>query len=61
VYIDRQAAVVFELLYFPGNYTFSEPMLVRLKKKLVADQTLYSHVLIEEIDLTLKHIQQNSK
>lgn len=39
VYIDRQAAVVFELRHFPRYYDFTERMLVRLKKKWVAAQT----------------------
>jgi hypothetical protein len=34
-------------------------LLVRLKEKWIADQTPHSHVLIEKIDLTLEHIQQN--
>ncbi len=59
VYIDRQAAVVFELRHFPRYYDFTERMLVRLKKKWAADPAPHSHVLIEEIDLTLRHIQQN--
>lgn len=33
VYIDRQAAVVFELRHFPRYYDFTERMLGRLKKK----------------------------
>jgi hypothetical protein len=59
VYIDRQAAVVFELRHFPRYYDFTERMLGRLKKKWIADPAPHSDVLIEEIDLTLKHIQQN--
>ncbi len=34
VYIDRQAAVVFELRPFPRYYDFAERMLVRLKKEV---------------------------
>jgi hypothetical protein len=37
VYIDGQAAVVFELRHFPRYYDFTERMLIRLKKKWVAD------------------------
>ena len=59
VYIDRQAAVVFELRHFPRYYDFTERMLGRLKKKWVADPAPHSDVLVEEIDITLKHIRQN--
>ena len=58
-YVDRQAAVVFELRHFPRYYDYTERMLARLRKKWVAEAQPHSHVLIEEIDLTLKHIQQN--
>jgi hypothetical protein len=37
VYIDRQAAVVFELRHFPRYYDFTERMLARFKEKGVAD------------------------
>jgi hypothetical protein len=33
-------------------------MLAKLKRKWQADKTEFSDVLIEEIDLTLKHILQ---
>lgn len=59
VYIDRQAAVVFELRHFPRCYGFTERMLLRLKRKWLADPGPHAEVLIEETDLTLKHIQQN--
>ena len=59
VYVDRQAAVVFELRHFPRYYDFTERMLVRLKRKWVADPQPHADVLIEEIDLTLRHIQQS--
>jgi hypothetical protein len=64
-YIDRQAAVIFELRHFPRYVDFTERMLARLRKKWVKDQAPHwvegqappDHVLIEEIDLTLKHIE----
>ena len=56
--IDRQAAVVFELRHFPRYYEFTERMLVGLKKTW-ASVPLQFPSLIEEIDLTLRHIQQN--
>ncbi len=59
VYIDRQAAVIFELRHFPRYYDFTERMLLRLKNKWVADPAPHSDVLLEELDLTLAHIRQN--
>ena len=56
--LDRQAAVVFELRHFPLYYDFTERMLMGLKKGWAGDPNVQSR-LIEEIDLTLKHIQQN--
>ena len=58
-YVDRQAAVIFELRHFPRYSHFTERMLLRLKKRWVDDPGPHAGVLIEEIDLTLKHIQQN--
>jgi len=59
VYIDRQAAVVFELRHFPRYYDFTERLLKRLKEKWTAEPAPHSSVLIAEIDLTLRHIQRN--
>ena len=56
--IDRQAAVVFELRHFPRYYEFTERMLIGLKKTWASEPLQYPS-LIDEIDLTLKHIQQN--
>jgi hypothetical protein len=58
-WIDRQAAVVFELRHFPLYYEFTERMLIGLREKWVADLNFQWPRLIEEIDLTLKHIEQN--
>jgi len=58
-YVDRQAAVIFELRHFPRYFDFTERMLERLRKKWATEEQPHSHVLIEEIDLTLKHIQSN--
>ncbi|MBZ5548799.1 MAG: hypothetical protein LAO22_12735 [Acidobacteriia bacterium] len=55
MWIDRQAAVAFELRHFPRYYEFTQRMLLALKEKWKADQWPR---LVEEIDLTLKHIQQ---
>jgi len=56
-YVDRQAAVIFELRHFPRYYDFTERMLLRLKKKWTAEPEPHSDVLVEEIDVALKHIQ----
>lgn len=57
-YIDRQAAVVFELRHFPRYYDFTERLLLRLKKKWKTDPAPYSDVLVDEIDLALEHIRK---
>ena len=57
MWIDRQAAVAFKLRHFPRYYEFTERMLVTLKKKWATDPNFQWPRLIEEIDLTLKHIQ----
>jgi hypothetical protein len=63
MYVDRQAAIVFELRHFPRYYDFTERMLVRLKHDWTTDPKTSANpltlVMIEEIDLTLKHIQHN--
>ena len=56
-WIDRQAAVVFELRHFPLYYEFTERMLLGLRQKWCADSDFVWPRLIEEIDLTLKHLQ----
>jgi hypothetical protein len=58
-YVDRQAAVIFELRHFPRYYDFTERMLMRLKTKWTTEPEPHSNVLVEEIDLALKHIQRN--
>jgi hypothetical protein len=60
-YVDRQAAVLFELRPFPRYYDFTERLLGRLRKKWQADPAPHSEVLIEEIDLTLQHIKKNKQ
>jgi hypothetical protein len=55
LYLDRQAAVVFELRHFPRYYEFKERMLQALKETWKADQ--WSR-LAKEIDLTLEYIQR---
>jgi len=56
MYIDRQAAVVFELRHFPRYYDFTERMLVRLKSDWKTNSNPLTSVTIEEIDLTLNYI-----
>jgi hypothetical protein len=53
IWEDRQAAVVFELRNFPRYYEFTERMLPRLRTIWGAWPRL-----IEEINLTLEHIEQ---
>ena len=57
--IDRSAAVVFELRHFSRYYKFTERMLLSLRERLATKPDAPVLFLIEEIDLTLKHIQQN--
>jgi hypothetical protein len=57
-YVDKQAAAIFELRNFPRYHNFTERMLAKLKRKWQAEKTEFSDALIEEIDLTLKHILQ---
>jgi hypothetical protein len=54
VWEDRQAAVAFELRNFPRYYEFTERMLKRLR-----DIWGPWPRLIEEINLTLEHIQRS--
>ena len=58
-WIDRQAAVVFELRHFPRYYEFTERTLIGLREKWTADSDFRWPRLIEEMDLTLRHIEQN--
>ena len=58
-WIDRQAAVVFELRHFARYYEFTERMLTGLKKGWADMPNPALPRLIQEIDLTLQHIQQN--
>ena len=60
-YIDRQAAVIFELRHFPRYFEFTERLLVRLRKKWTTEPPPHTYVtgLVEAIDLALKHIKAN--
>jgi hypothetical protein len=53
--MDAQAAIIFELRHFPRYDEFMQRLLVKIKKQFSADPR--SLDLIEEMDLTLKHIQ----
>jgi uncharacterized protein YigA (DUF484 family) len=55
--MDAQAAIIFELRHFPRYSEFTERMLASIKKQFSSDPR--AHDLVEEIDLTLKHIQQS--
>ena len=58
IWIDRQAAVVFELRHFPRYYDFTERMLGNLKRKWEADPNFKWPHLINEIELTLSYIKK---
>ncbi len=60
LFIDRQAAVIFELRHFPRYYEFTERMLRDFRKICEADTTYRGPRLIEEIDLTLKHMRSKN-
>jgi hypothetical protein len=66
-YIDRQAAVVFELRHFSRYYDFTERLLQRLRKKWAneppshVDPPPRVSVLLEEIDLTLAYIKKHRR
>ena len=53
-WLDRQAAVVFELRHFPRYYEFTERTLKGLKEKWTSDPDFHWTRLIEEINLTLE-------
>ncbi len=57
VWVDTQAAVVFELRYFPRYYEFTERMLTRLRKKWATEVSMPD--VLGEIDLTLEHIKEH--
>ena len=63
MYVDRQAAIVFELRHFHRYYDFTERMLVRLKHDWTTDPKTSANpltpVMIEEVELTLKHLKRN--
>lgn len=56
MWIDRQAATIFELRHFPRYYEFTERMLESLKREWGSDPARWPR-LIKEIDLTLNHIR----
>lgn len=58
MWIDRQAAVAFELRSFKGYYEFTERMLVGLRAKWAGDQNAQYPRLLDEVDLTLSHIKK---
>ena len=60
MWIDRQAAVVFELRHFPRYYEYTERMLKGMRDWLSKDKQDETRArrLLEEIDLTLAHIRK---
>lgn len=57
LYIDRQAAVLFELRNFKRYYPYSLRMLKGLKLKWAAAPNQFPR-LLEELDLTIAHIEK---
>jgi hypothetical protein len=55
VYVDRQAAVVFELRHFPRYYGYTERMLNGLKETWREKR---KPRILNEIDLTLEYVQR---
>jgi hypothetical protein len=55
VYVDRQAAVVFELRHFPRYYGYTERMLSGLKETWREKR---KPRILNEIDLTLEYVQR---
>jgi type II secretory pathway pseudopilin PulG len=58
MYVDRQAAVVFELRHFPRYYDFTERLLDRLRSDWVTNTNPLTPIMTHEIDLTLEHIKK---
>ena len=58
MYVDRQAAIMFELRNFKRYYPYSHRMLSGLRKKWTAVPNQFPR-LIEEMDLTMEHISKN--
>ncbi len=61
LYLDRQIAVVFELTNFKEYYPVTHRILIGLRKKWLESSSSARYPvnrLIEEIDLTLKHISK---
>jgi len=60
MWIDRQAAIVFELRRFKSYHPFTRRMLEGLREKWFADDQFRWPRLIKEIDLTLEFIREKS-
>ena len=58
MWIQRQAAVIFELRHFPRYYEFTERLLKGLREKWRSDAEFHWPMLLEEIDRTLEHIRK---
>jgi hypothetical protein len=60
MWIDRQAAVVFELRHFPRYYEFTTRMLEGLKNGWGKEKTSQWARLLEEVDHTLTYIEKRT-
>src|ERR1022692_1463006 len=58
LWIQRQAAVIFELRHFPRYFEFTERMLMGLREKWSTDPEFHWPMLLEEIDSTLEQIRK---
>jgi hypothetical protein len=59
-WIDRQVAVVYELRHFPRYYPVSHRILKNLQRKFFSDPNFQWPYLLDEIGLTLSHIEKKS-
>jgi hypothetical protein len=58
MWIQRQAAVIFELRHFPRYYEFTERLLISLREKWDRDPEFHWPALLNEIDLTLRFMKR---
>jgi len=61
MWIDRQAAVVFELRHFPRYYEFTVRMLLHLREKWKADPDFQWQYLLDEVDRTIEYVKSKKK
>lgn len=57
-YVDRQAAIIFELRNFKRYYPYSLRMLKGLREKWTCQNPKGSPRLLEELNLTIKYLEK---